>query len=138
MTYIDLDAKLRELDREKNPVQLGLRGRVYTFRAKVPFEAGLALSTAPEREDDPDGWRKGVIAFITALLVDEDQADWRKATRDKMSFPDELLYETISQLGAEYTARPTAPSTASTPGSARSGRTQKSPRSKRASGTSAA
>jgi hypothetical protein len=136
--HIDLDAKLRELDRRKNPTQLTLRGRTYTFLPSIPFEAHLLLSEAPERTEDAEGWRVAVLQFIAASLVDEDQDDWVTATEDPAEFPDELLDETITRLAQEYAARPTSPFTASPDGAGNGGGTSSSQPSQQGSVTSVA
>lgn len=136
--HIDLDAKLRELERRAKPATLTLRGRTYTFLPEIPPEAALKLGAAPERDEHPGKWRQAVIDFVAAVMVDEDQADWLAATADPAEFPDELVDETITGLAEEYLARPTSPSTALRAGRVNDGDSSSSQPSEKGSATSAA
>ena len=122
---IDLDAALREHKRQKEPATFTLDDTRYTLKPNLTLQGLAEITAAPERDKDEDGYRKGVVGFLTDM-VDGPQPVWDEV-------PTDVLDVLISAIAEEYLSRPTVPPSDSSPGPATAGRSTNSTRTKKAS-----
>lgn len=121
MVFRDFTAEAAERARERgdDSIEFVLGGHRFHCIAQIPFGASMDFAAAPDWRLNLTGFTQGLIAFLQAIVVEEDREHVADAVR---SDDFQAILDLMRWVGEQYSGRPTEPSSDSADGQQETGR----------------